>query len=524
MRQIGMRSIGIWLFTSGLLLALTACSAAPPIQSAADAPTPAAQAAAPQLVTPVDGSVFPFVEAILLEWRWDAPLAEDQYFDLRVWQAGQPAYGITWTKETRFDLTTWLREQYRTGTFYWQVALIRGVDGQLLGETSASAVFSFTLDRYLTATPTATPTLTSTVSYTPTPNLLSTPIGAALNDHLRAEYIARSEAYQTQLVFDETAAPAALAMLADTVRADFWAWLGNPQHVAQITDLQVLPIESPSDAYTMQAVTFLNANGLRVQGILSVPARVQPSYPVMIIPNGSAGSAAQIFGLADDGGVYRAAGAVFGAEYIVFAVEIPPTNAAADGRHFQENDVGFLWANAAGLNWEYYRGCDKVSSALDYLMALPQADLTRVGIYGISSGGTVAIMAGLCDDRITAVAASGTNVFTSSAAYLTGERGALYPHLYTANLARRPDYYQVLYALFPLPAIIELNAYDRTGDYDEALANARRVQAYYALQGAPDAVQVLPFADQNPPQHRMDVRGVKAIFDALFLGEQAAEG
>src|SRR5262249_49152227 len=151
------------------------------------------------------------------------------------------------------------------------------------------------------------------------------------------------------------------------------------------------------------------------------------------------------------------------------------------------------FANAAGINWEYFHLCDKVSSALDYVAAQDYVDMTRVGIYGISLGGWVSISASVCDPRIAATAASGTNVMTSFKTFLTRSRRFTYPHMYAYDVARRPDFYEAAYTLFPQPVIIELNMTDTTGDYGEALQHAREIQRYYTLRGQGDRVHIVTF-------------------------------
>lgn len=495
-----------------LIVLIMICSACTPAAVPTPLTTQIAQAPpAPILVLPADGTLFAYIEPITLEWVWDTPLEDDQYFDVRIWQEGQPAYGITWTKETYYVLYDWLIEQYRTGTYYWQIGLVQGQEGQVTNFGTFSAIFSFTIDRYLTATPTQTPTPAPTATLSP----LIQPVGAELNVFFEDEYRARSEAYQAQFAFDETTPPETLAAIGEKIRTDFMRWLGDPIHTNRIDDLSIQPLPPLAETYTLQAVAFTNANGLRIQGVLSIPTTNGP-HPVMILPNGTAGSAAEMFGLTRSASAYRQVGQHFAPDYLVFAVEIPPTQLAAPN-HFMENDISYFFSTAAGLNWEYYRSCDKVMSALDYIETLPQADLQRVGIYGLSYGGITAIMSALCDDRITAVAGSGTNVFTTTLTQITTHRRLVYAHQYIYDSAQMPDYYQVMYALFPRTVIAEINSYDQTGKYFEAVANVRRVQQYYTLRGAPQTAHLIHFADSHAPVHRLDVLRVKAVFDRLFL-------
>ena len=102
-----------------LLLALVLLAACQP---ADNAPAVATEVAAtvsavrrelsqPTLLAPVDGVRFASQKDVTLAWDWGRALAEDEYFDVRVWQAGAPDYGITWTRARSFPLTQWLTQQ-----------------------------------------------------------------------------------------------------------------------------------------------------------------------------------------------------------------------------------------------------------------------------------------------------------------------------------------------------------------------------------------------------------------------------
>src|SRR4051794_38232334 len=103
------------------------------IQSAVAA-TVSAQSAAqarqsPTLTTPASAQQFNNAAAVILKWTWMRPLADDEFFDLRVWHDGDPANGITWTKDLNFNLRDWLLYQ-KSGDFDWTVGVVqKGADG-----------------------------------------------------------------------------------------------------------------------------------------------------------------------------------------------------------------------------------------------------------------------------------------------------------------------------------------------------------------------------------------------------------
>ncbi len=125
----------------------------------------------PTLLAPPDGVSFDSPAEVTLAWDWGRALAEDEHFDVRVWQAGAPEPGITWTRERSFQLTQWLGQQ-EAGEYHWSIAVIRGSDGQVEAEAGqAPAPRSFTLDSVVLPTPVAT------VTPQPTIDILDLPPG-----------------------------------------------------------------------------------------------------------------------------------------------------------------------------------------------------------------------------------------------------------------------------------------------------------------------------------------------------------
>jgi hypothetical protein len=99
----------------------------------------------PEIVYPSPGLIQPGEIVFLsqegdtkytMRWRWDSALQEDEWFDVRVWQAGMPHNGIAWTKQPEYVYDICLRGN---GHFYWSVAVIRGQDGQWVGDLSPEA-------------------------------------------------------------------------------------------------------------------------------------------------------------------------------------------------------------------------------------------------------------------------------------------------------------------------------------------------------------------------------------------------
>ena len=68
-------------------------------------------------------------------WKWDYPLAEDEYFDLQVWALGTEPRGIAWCKEPRYFYWGFPGG----GNYTWRVRVIRGTAGTVLEVVSEAS-------------------------------------------------------------------------------------------------------------------------------------------------------------------------------------------------------------------------------------------------------------------------------------------------------------------------------------------------------------------------------------------------
>ncbi len=92
-------------------------------------PTPTATLALTTTATPTTRSypppqLTPAVNAageVILTWSYAGTLASDEWFDVRVWAAGQPAYGIANVKGASYEIGA----NYPGGDYNWTIAVIR---------------------------------------------------------------------------------------------------------------------------------------------------------------------------------------------------------------------------------------------------------------------------------------------------------------------------------------------------------------------------------------------------------------
>jgi hypothetical protein len=71
-----------------------------------------------------------------MRWLWEGTLGADEWFDVRIWQAGLPHHGVAWTKEPEYVYDICLKGN---GLFYWSVAIVQGQDGQWEADLSPEA-------------------------------------------------------------------------------------------------------------------------------------------------------------------------------------------------------------------------------------------------------------------------------------------------------------------------------------------------------------------------------------------------
>ncbi len=86
---------------------------------------------APRLISPYENQGVRD-STITMRWTWSGVLAEDEYFDVRLWRVGTRKQGIAWTKRRDY-----IERHPSTGWYFWTVVVVRGQDGEIVAELSA---------------------------------------------------------------------------------------------------------------------------------------------------------------------------------------------------------------------------------------------------------------------------------------------------------------------------------------------------------------------------------------------------
>jgi len=150
-------------------------------------------------------------------------------------------------------------------------------------------------------------------------------------------------------------------------------------------------------------------------------------------------------------------------------------------------------------------------AATDFVCDLPWVDPTRLGVMGLSGGGTMALWTALSDQRFRAVEI----ICYSDLWAHFGMRDLNYcgmqvaPGLYA--LVDLPDLQGLL---APRPLLVDIGAYDTCFLVDTALACYRQVQSIYAAAGAAQRLEL----DLFPGEHGWGGNRSEAFF-RRYLGE-----
>jgi len=125
--------------------------------------------------------------------------------------------------------------------------------------------------------------------------------------------------------------------------------------------------------------------------------------------------------------------------------------------------------------------------ATDFLITLPEVDASRLGVMGMSGGGTMALWSGMVDSRFKAVEI----ICYSDLWALFGIRDINYcgsqvaPGLY--KLVDLPDLQGLL---APLPLLVDIGANDRCFHPDNATACFSQVKEIYSAAGVADRLHL----------------------------------
>ena len=126
-------------------------------------------------------------------------------------------------------------------------------------------------------------------------------------------------------------------------------------------------------------------------------------------------------------------------------------------------------------------------AAADFVRGFEEVDAGRMGVMGLSGGGTMALWLGLCDERFRA-----TEVICYSDVWAAfGIRDFNYCGMQVApGLYRLVDLPDLQGLMAPRPMLIDIGAYDACFPVDTAMACYRKAEKVYQAAGAADRLEL----------------------------------
>ncbi len=168
--------------------------------------------------------------------------------------------------------------------------------------------------------------------------------------------------------------------------------------------------------------------------------------------------------------------------------------------HFHTHNGGRDWCNLYYLHATML-GMTSLSinvahgmAATDFACSLPHVDPARLGVMGLSGGGTMTLWSALCDDRFKAAEII---CYSDLWAYF-GMRDLNYCGMQVApGLFKLVDLPDLQGLLAPRPLLVDIGIYDTTFLIDTAMRCYRQVETIYQAAGAPEHLEL----DLFPGEH-----------------------
>ncbi len=199
--------------------------------------------------------------------------------------------------------------------------------------------------------------------------------------------------------------------------------------------------------------------------------------------------------------------------FITFAIDWVGGGERNDNNkpNWKNTDQGRDWCNLYYLNATML-GMTSLSinvthgqAAVDFACSLPMVDPDRLGVMGLSGGGTMALWSALCDERFRAIEI----ICYSDLWAHFGFRDLNYCGMQVApGLFKLVDLPDLQGLLAPRPLLVDIGAYDMCFKVDTAMACFERSRGIYTAAGATDQLDL----DLFPGEHGWGGNKSEAFF------------
>lgn len=247
-------------------------------------------------------------------------------------------------------------------------------------------------------------------------------------------------------------------------------------------------------SYTRESIVFDSEPGMSVPAFLLVPHDRSIRGPAVLAQHGHGPGKAEVCGLADEDS--RTAIAEHNGDYGHRLAELGYVVLAPDARCFGERrdwnppdkygcDLNLVHAYAAGDNplaqnlWDLVR-------ALDVLEQHPLVDSTRIGMVGLSYGGTLTLFLAALDERVRAAVVSGYfNAWRESHSVPWNLCGSqVLPGMLTEL-----EHVDLGALVAPRPLLVETGTEDLIFPVSAARREVARLSTVYRALGVPDRLE-----------------------------------
>ncbi len=134
------------------------------------------------------------------------------------------------------------------------------------------------------------------------------------------------------------------------------------------------------------------------------------------------------------------------------------------------------------------------SAAVDFACTLPQVDPGRLGVMGLSGGGTLTVWSALCDERLEAAEV----ICYSDLWPAFGYRDINYCGMEVApGLFKLVDVPDLEGLLAPRPLLVDIGVHDTCYKVDTAMRCQRQLERIYQAAGAADRLELDLFAGEH---------------------------
>lgn len=242
--------------------------------------------------------------------------------------------------------------------------------------------------------------------------------------------------------------------------------------------------------------------GVEAYGIMLTPRGTGP-FQAVICQHGFYGSPETVCGLVAEPDIYHQFGATVARRgYVVFA---PRVMNSAESRRLLYRKAMLVGERLLGL--EMF----KISRIVDFLQSLDHVISDKIGIYGLSMGGTTALSAAAADPRLAAAVVSGNfnhrvrKMISKSAegrySYIESEEDDKFFPRWLVEFSDA----EVASLICPRPTFIEASTRDGAVRLDDAKIEFARLRQVYERLGIPERAEMGVFEGVH------EIRGVESL-------------